>query len=179
MLYTPRKTRKGDPDGQLFETLEPVIRGLGMSLIELDLYRSKGRSGNPGNINVRAVVYREGTIGLEDCSRVHHAIMPRLELAFPGQDIYLEVSSPGIERLIKDGSEFAHYIGRFLRCYRIDISAWTTGILLEADEEKILLRTEDGEAALAYGNIAKARLCDAPPEPEEKSKKRRSEKKGG
>ena len=109
-------------------------------------------------MQIRAVVYREGITGVEDCSKVHRGVLPRLELAFPGQDIYLEVSSPGIDRLIKDGSEFVHYIGRGVKCYRVDISAWTAGILCAADEEKIVLRAEGGEIVLPYEVIAKARL---------------------
>ena len=90
--------------------------------------------------------------------------MPRLELAYPGQDIHLEVSSTGIDRLIKDGREFANYIGREVRCYRTDISDWTAGILLAVDEEKIILKREGGETALPYEIIAKARLNASPPD---------------
>ena len=158
MRYTPRKTEKQDPDELLYDSLEPVIRGMGMSLVELSVFKAKGRSGKPGNVQVRAVVYNAGNTGVEDCSRAHKAFLPRLELAFPGQDVYLEVSSPGIDRIIKDGSEFVHYVGREVRCYRTDISAWTEGILLAADEERILIRGKDAEIALPYEVIAKARL---------------------
>jgi ribosome maturation factor RimP len=96
--------------------------------------------------------------GVEDCTRAHRLIMPRLELAFPGKDIYLEVSSPGIDRLIKDGAEFTYYIGRELKCYRTDISDWTAGILRAADENRIVLEVEGEEIRLSYETIAKARL---------------------
>ena len=172
MLYTPGKMESRDADAVLYHSLEPVIQGLGMSLIELSVYRGKGRGGlsgtsrrgsyeprfPSGSVQIKAVVYREGSIGVEECSRVHRAILPRLELAFPGQDLYLEVSSPGIDRLIKDGSEFVHYIGRTVKCFRTDISDWTAGVLATADEKEIVLRGEDGETILPYGIIGKARL---------------------
>jgi len=158
MRYTERERNTQDPDGQLFFSLEPLIRGLGMSLIELNVFRMKARGGRSGGAQVRAVVYREGVTGVEDCTKVHRAILPRLELAFPGQDIYLEVSSPGIDRLIKDGSEFVHYMGKRINCYRTDISDWTAGILLAADEKKIVLEGNGGEISLPYEIIAKARL---------------------
>jgi ribosome maturation factor RimP len=85
-------------------------------------------------------------------------VLPRLELAFSGQEIYLEVSSPGIDRLIRDGSEFAHYKGRGIRCYRTDISDWSSGILLSSDKEGIVLRNREGELSIPYSLIAKARL---------------------
>jgi ribosome maturation factor RimP len=129
-----------------------------MSLIELHVFRMKARGGKTGGVQVKAVVYREEVTGVEDCTKAHRSIMPRLELAFPGQDIYLEVSSPGTDRLIKDGSEFGHFIGRGINCYRTDISDWTAGILLAADDKKVMLKGESGEIALPYEIIAKARL---------------------
>lgn len=159
MQYTPRNMESRKPDDVLFFSLEPVIRGMGMSLIELNVYHGKGRGGNPPSVQVRAVVYKDGVTGVDDCSRVHRGVLPRLELAFPGQDIYLEVSSPGIDRNIKDGSEFLHYVGKGVKCYRTDISDWTAGILVAVDEKKIVLGLDGEETALSHEIIAKARLA--------------------
>ena len=154
MRYTPRET--SSPDGELFFSLEPLIRGMGLSLVELNVFHMKRRG-----VQVRVVVFSGGNTGVDECSRVHRSIMPRLELAFSGQDIYLEVSSPGIDRIIKDAGEFVHYIGRGVNCYRTDISDWTGGILLSADDKKIELQGGDGEITLPYEIIAKARLNGA------------------
>jgi ribosome maturation factor RimP len=110
------------------------------------------------SIQIRAVVYRKGDIGLDDCSAFHRAALPRLELAFPGQDLYVEVSSPGIDRLIRDGYEFRFYAGHGIRCYRIDTSAWFSGILAASDEKGIELETGEGRVRLPYEIIARARL---------------------
>jgi len=169
MQYIHREHDPNESDGLVYNSLEPLIRGMGMALIELTVFKSKGKGKTgadtrrspaeaTGSVQIRAVVYKNGITGIEDCSRVHRAIFPRLELAFPGADLYLEVSSPGIERIIKDGREFKNYIGRGVRCYRTDISDWTAGILLSADEEKVVLGKEDKETALPYTIIAKARL---------------------
>jgi ribosome maturation factor RimP len=111
-----------------------------------------------GSVQIRAVVYRKGDVGLEDCSSFHRAALPRLELAFPGQNLSVEVSSPGINRLIKDGWEFGFYPGHGIRCYRTDSSAWFSGILAGSDEKGIELETGEGRVRLPYGIIAKARL---------------------
>jgi ribosome maturation factor RimP len=123
-----------------------------MSLIELTWSRQKS------GVRVRVIVYKPGAIGVEDCSRVHRALLPRLELAFPGTGIYAEVSSPGIERVIRDGSEFVHYIGRGVKCYRTDISDWTGGVLLSADDKRLTLKGEAGPVNIGYEVIAKAKL---------------------
>ncbi|MDR3174641.1 MAG: ribosome assembly cofactor RimP, partial [Treponema sp.] len=132
MRYTPP-----GPD-PLIDTLEPVAGGLKLSVVEAVVSRHKGA------VQVRIVVYKDGDISLDDCSAFHRAALPRLELAFSGQDLYVEVSSPGIERLIKDGAEFRHYLGRRIRCYRTDISDWFSGVLTAWDGEGIRLE-KDGE----------------------------------
>jgi len=133
-------------------SLQAVLDGLGLRLVELTVSRHRG------SVHIRAVIYNGTSIGTDDCSKAHRAITPRLELAFPGQDIYIEVSSPGINRLLKDGAEFACYINRGVRCYRTDISDWTAGILESAGESGIVLKTKDGVVKLDFEIIAKAKL---------------------
>jgi ribosome maturation factor RimP len=145
-----RYTLRG-PD-ELYDSLIPVVRGLGLELVELTVSRHRGA------VQVRAVVYKPGALGVDDCSRVHHALLPRLELAFPGQDLHVEVSSPGIDRIIKDGAEFAFYTGRGIRCYRTDISDWSAGVLESAGENGIVLRGKEGAVNISYEIIAKAKL---------------------
>ena len=149
MNFSPRRE---DP---LFEKLNPVVQGLGMSIVELSVSRQRGKT------QVRLTVTKatkNGVVSVGDCSQVHHAIVPRLELAFPGEDLYIEVASPGIDRTIKDASEFQLYIGRGVRCYRTDISDWTAGIIQEADDHHLVLRGEQGTVELSYDSIAKAKL---------------------
>ncbi|MCL2007814.1 MAG: ribosome assembly cofactor RimP [Treponema sp.] len=155
MKYIRQITK--DPFGHLLTSLGPLVQSLGMSLIELNVFHSRGRQ-----VQVKAVIYKAGVIGIDDCSKVSRSIMPRLELDFQGKDLHLEVSSTGIDRLIKEGREFHHYIGKEIRCFRTDISDWTTGILLSTDEEKIVLKGGAEEIALPYEIIAKARLHASP-----------------
>jgi ribosome maturation factor RimP len=136
----------------LRESLEEVLKALGFCLVELTVSRQRG------SVQIRTVIYNGNAIGTDDCSKVHRVIMPRLELAFPESDIYLEVSSPGIDRLIKNSSEFAYYTGKGVRCYRTDISDWTAGILESADEKGIVIKTKDGVMRLEFDIIAKAKL---------------------
>ncbi|GMO61564.1 MAG: ribosome maturation factor RimP [Termitinemataceae bacterium] len=136
----------------VFGSLEPVVKGLGMGLVELVVSKQKA------SVQVRLVVYKNEAIGIDDCSKVHRAVTPRLELAFPGRDVYIEVSSPGIDRLIKDGHEFVHYVGHPIRCYQPEISDWVSGILEQCDDTHIELKTNSGKISLTYDQIAKAKL---------------------
>ncbi|MDR1362981.1 MAG: ribosome assembly cofactor RimP [Spirochaetaceae bacterium] len=146
MQYTPRAA------DQLFDSIEAVVEGLKMRLVELSVSQHKG------SVLARAIIYKDETVGINDCASVHRAILPRLELAFPKQDIYVEVSSPGIERKIKDGSEFIHYVGKPVTCYRTDISDWTSGILMNAGDTHIVIKGKNGMINLPYSVIAKAKL---------------------
>jgi len=167
MRYTAKDARfsakipaKNEDFSAVYQALEPILEGLKLSLVELTVSRHKAAS-RPGSVQVRLVIYNGAdgaSIGTDDCSRVHRAVTPRLELLFEGQDVYLEVSSPGINRLIKDGGEFRHYLSKPVRCYCTDITEWVMGILESADEEGIALRTKEGTVRLTYEIIAKAKL---------------------
>ncbi|MCL2761855.1 MAG: ribosome assembly cofactor RimP [Treponema sp.] len=142
--------------------LEALVQGLGMVLIELGVFYTKSRKDTPngvvGTAQVRAVVYKPGVLGTTDCSRVHHAILPKLEEAFPGRELSVEVSTPGITRQVKDGVELAHYRGRGVRLWRTDISDWSVGILEAADEQGITIKGKEGAIRLDYALVAKAKL---------------------
>jgi ribosome maturation factor RimP len=149
------KETENNSDYSLRQKLEVVLDGLKFKLIELTVSRHKG------SVQIKAVIYCGVSISTDDCSKVHRSILPRLELAFPQQNIYLEVSSPGIDRLIKDKSEFTYYMGRGIRCYRTDISDWTAGVLESTGDEWIILKTKDAVVKLEFNVIAKAKLDPA------------------
>jgi len=139
-------------DDPLIDSIEALVHGLGLSLVEFSAAR------HHGSVQVRATVYRAGGVGVADCSKAHRAMLPRLELAFPDQEIFVEVASPGIDRTIKDASEFPFYVGRGVRCYRTDISDWVAGVLEEADESRLRLRSGGTVWEIPYGIVAKAKL---------------------
>lgn len=139
-------------DDSLQAAVRELVEGAGLSMIEYVLNRHRG------SVQLKIAVYRNGPLGLDDCSRIHRAIQPRVELAFPGQEIFIEVASPGVDRQLRDASEFPLYAGRGVRCYSTVISDWISGVVESADSEKVVLRTAQGQKVLPYGTIAKARL---------------------
>jgi ribosome maturation factor RimP len=136
----------------LYDEVLPIVEGCGLSLVEFTVSRHKG------SVRVRIVVFKTGGIGVADCSVVHRAVQGRLELAFPWSDIYIEVSSTGIDRTVKDASEFRYYIGLPIRCYLRDMSDWVGGVLEYADKERLTLADENGRWELEYRRIVKAKL---------------------
>ncbi|MCL2138199.1 MAG: ribosome assembly cofactor RimP [Treponema sp.] len=142
----------------LEEDIAALLKKLSLELIEFDVFKSKPRKGSAGTVHIRAVIYQRGSIGTDECSQAHRTILPRLELAFSGHDISLEVSSPGINRLIKDGIELSRYLGRGVRVWRTDIADWSEGVIDASDEQGITIKGRKGLIRLDYAIIAKARL---------------------
>jgi ribosome maturation factor RimP len=136
----------------LYDEVLPIVEGCGLSLVEFTVSRHRRSA------RVRVVVFKAGGIGVTDCSAVHRAVQGRLELAFAGCDVYIEVSSTGIDRTVKDASEFHHYIGLPVRCYLRDGSDWVGGILECAGRERLVLADENGRREVEYRQIAKAKL---------------------
>jgi ribosome maturation factor RimP len=139
-------------DDPIFQPVETIVQGLGMSVVECSVSRHRG------SVQVKVVLYKAGTIGVADCSKAHRAILPRLEIAFPGQELYVEVMSPGIDRTLKSAAEFPVYLGRGVRCYRTDLSDWAAGVVAAADDRSVTLRSAGGETTLPYAVIGKAKL---------------------
>jgi len=136
----------------LFEEIEPVIKGMGFSLVELSRQHIKGR------LQVRLVVYHYSGVGLKDCEIIYKTIMPRLELIEQSQDIFLEVTSPGINRNIKYAHEFLVFIDRMVSVYCEDDDKWVSGKILLADDNNLELQTNDGIIHIPIQDIKKAKL---------------------
>ena len=85
-----------------------------------------------GNV-LRLVIDKPGGVGTDDCEALSKAIEPWLDETDFIPDAYLlEVSSPGIERVLHTDAQRAQYIGRsvMVRLYKaVDGARNFTGIL--------------------------------------------------
>jgi ribosome maturation factor RimP len=140
-------------ESRLYREMEPVIRGLGYSLVEFSHKNTKY------NLQVHAVIYAPGGVSLDDCERVHKTILPRIELIEDTEDIHLEVSSPGVSRHLKNAAEFAVFIGRYAAVLPEGESQWLYGTVEEATAEGITMHTASGDYTLKPGDIRKAKLA--------------------
>jgi len=143
-----------------YSDCEPIVFGLGYSLVELRIFRTNGTT------QIRAVIAHADSenprgIGIDDCAKVHRLLLPRLEAILKEQDIYMEVTSPGTERLIKNAAEFAFFVKKYMRVYDTTVSDWITGQLIRADKEQIVLLIDGTEKIIPLDNIAKAKLLNS------------------
>ncbi len=151
-----------------FSDCNPLVTGLGYVLVDLKVVPQHG------SVRVSVVITKpagdSGTVGVNDCARVHRTLLPRLEAVLDSQDIYMEVASPGMERLIKNPAEFALFAGRYVRVWDNEITDWVAGRILSCDTRSLALELvrQEGEGSgtavsaetriIPYGRMAKARL---------------------
>jgi ribosome maturation factor RimP len=94
-MPSPRPAQDaGQPPGQLHGVLEPIVRGAGVELDQLDV-RSAGR-----RHTIKVVVDSESGIGLDDIAHLSRAVSAELdqhEHLIAGS-YTLEVTSPGVDR---------------------------------------------------------------------------------
>jgi ribosome maturation factor RimP len=88
-----------------------------------------------------------------------------MEVLLNSTDLYMEVTSPGMERLIKNAAEFILFKDRMIRIWDTDVSDWVSGTIRAADNETICLelipeeQTDGSELRqIPYSRIAKAKL---------------------
>ncbi len=134
---------------------EPLIRGMGYSLVELNVFKRQG------SWQVKVVLTGPQGVGIADCTKVHRALLPRLEAVLSSQDMYVEVTSPGLDRILKNAAEFAVFKGKTVKVWNTDISDWIQGTILESGNESVTLAADSGEAVvIPFVKIAKAKLFD-------------------
>jgi len=139
---------------QLIELLEPLVRHLGYELRELEF---TGRNGV-----LRLYIDAPDGIDVEDCETVSRAVSERLDEADPLPGEYtLEVSSPGLDRLLRTAEHFQRFIGQQVSVEMkqlVNGRRRFVGKLLQASTKEIQLEMEGEQIELAIANIHKARL---------------------
>ena len=141
-----------------FKECDAAAKKLGYILVELQVVPQKG------NYHISAVIASSDSktdIGVSDCAKVHRALqdllIPLLET--DEDSVYMEVSSPGMERNIKNAAEFSFFKGREIRVWDKTKNDWVPGMIHDSDEQSLTLETEGGELLnVAYENIAKAKF---------------------
>ena len=92
--------------GVVFDFLLPVVNGLGFYLWDVE-YVKEG-----SEWYLRITIDSEDGITLDDCETVHRAIDPVLDEHDPIENAYhLEVSSPGIERVLRRPDHIEAFAG--------------------------------------------------------------------
>jgi ribosome maturation factor RimP len=135
--------------------LETTLAGLGYELVDLE------RSGK--GLFLRVFIDKPGGIDVDDCAAVSHHLTRLLAVESINYE-RLEVSSPGLDRLLKNERDFVRFTGQKARIkLRIPVDGQRNfvGVLREAGAGKVQLEVEGRILSLDLGNLEKARLVPA------------------
>lgn len=131
------------------EYLSPVIRFEGYELIDLIFVNQGGR------LFLKILINKPGGITMQECAQMNRKIGRLLDKTdFLKQSYILEVSSPGIDRPLKEEKEFRCVVGRDVIVWMKDGKVYK-GNLIEARGGKVLLACEDGVKELSLSEIKK------------------------
>ncbi len=108
---------------------------------------------------LRVFIDADSGVDVEVCARVSTAISERLdEIDLIPNSYRLEVSSPGIERILRRPEHFKTVIGKNVKLIlndRVQI-----GRLVSADEQGVKITGSGGDAFFSYHNIKRAKIFE-------------------
>ncbi len=139
-----------ETDNELEKIISPLLDGMGLSLVEISIGRHRG------DIKVNLVLYKNEGISLDDLTKAQKILRPRLELEFDRGDLSMEISSPGMSRVIKSSREYPIFVGRKIRLLLDE--EWIEGTLKGSDDDSISIETDSEELDILMKQIRKAKL---------------------
>jgi ribosome maturation factor RimP len=153
-------------NGALESLVASEIRPLRLELFELKLGGSKGRP----VLDVRVEREDGEKVTVDDCAAASRAIEAKLDAEdFGGRRYVLEVSSPGIERPLRNAKDWRRFVGSTVvvtsnvpgdpagrRTDEVEIA----GVEDDAGQEVVIVRNERGdERRFPLAAVEKARLA--------------------
>ncbi len=152
--------------------LSPTVERLGFWISAIEL------ANDPRGLIVRLFIDGPGGVGIADCAKVSRELSPVLDVEDPIPDNYnLEVSSPGIDRLIERREDFIRFAGFRARVKLHDAGEASAEVLTDEsstrrkrfsgelagmDGDDILLKSAETLHRIPLADVATARLNPSP-----------------
>lgn len=135
--------------------LEETLAGLGYELVDLE---------RPGRGKLlRVFIDKAGGVNVDDCASVSHHLNRLLPVEGVAYE-RLEVSSPGLDRLLRKERDFVRFAGHKARVrLRVPIDGQRNfvGVLRETRAGKVQLDIDGKLVSIDLDNLDKARLVPA------------------
>lgn len=92
------------------ELAEPIVTNLNLELVDVEFVKEGS------NWYLRIFIDKDGGVEIDDCARVSEIISDKLDEVDPiEQSYFLEVSSPGIERPLKNDKDLEAHIDEIVQ----------------------------------------------------------------
>ena len=139
------------------QLLLPIMEEHQFELVDVEFVKEAG------NWFLRAYIDKPGGIGVDDCETVSRRLSDLLdEQDFIEESYILEVSSPGLDRILKRDREYVKYKGRMVdvKLYEaINKQKHLTAELVEKTADELILDDEGTRLAINLKNVAQVRLA--------------------
>lgn len=139
------------------ELVEPIVNELELELVDVE-YIKEG-----GHWYLRVFIDRDGGVDIDDCAEVSQKLSDILDKENPIPQAYmLEVSSPGVERPLKQRQDYEKYKGQLV-CVQTKEKykgyEQFTGYLQGINEDnQVILEYDRENISIPYELIQKANL---------------------
>ena len=138
------------------ELIEPGLLADELELVDVE-FKKEGK-----NWILRIYIDREGGVTLADCQKVSRLAGDLIEVEEVIEPVYtLEVSSPGLNRVLKKEKDFLKYSGKkiYVQCHApVDGRKKFTGILTGFIDQSIHLEVDGQHYTIPLNLVAKANL---------------------
>jgi ribosome maturation factor RimP len=145
------------PVSQLVTSLiEPVLMAEGLELVDVE-YKKEGK-----NWVLRIYIDKAGGVTVEDCQKVSHLTGDLIDVEETITTPYsLEVSSPGLDRVLKRDKDFLKFKGRKIRLHSlspIDNRRKFSGLLTDFKDQTVIMEIDGKIFEIPLSKVGKANL---------------------
>lgn len=144
-------------EAKVKDLLMPVVRDMGIGLEYVEMKKMGGK------FLVRVFIDKAEGVTLDDCERASREIEAVLDVEDPIPYSYtLEVSSPGLDRPLRNPEDFKRFSGKIARVTTLQPIERQTFFIGEIEkagnDDVVLLLPKNKRVTIAHKNISKARL---------------------
>ncbi len=141
---------------KLSELLSPIVEDLGYRFWGLEYQVRKA------DALLRIYIDHENGISVDDCAKVSHEVAGILDVEEPITMAYiLEVSSPGMDRILFSANQFSEFIGEDVKMklnQMVDKRRKIKGKIVSVEGEQITIESEQEQITITFDQIMRARI---------------------
>ena len=152
---------------QTDEKIAKMAQSLGLYIFDISMLKENDNNILRVSITRKAPMQKldsqSSAVSLQDCQSLSEMISPLLDVEESNLPSYfLEVSSPGLERILKTPTHYSFSLGEEVSVKCTDKSV-IEGILENIDENSIEVRTQGGVKCVSFADIKKTKVTFALP----------------
>ena len=142
-------------EDKVIAIVEPLLQGTALELVDVEYVQER-------DWYLRIFIDKPGGVGIDDCEQLSRTVEPILdELDFLKQAYYLEVSSPGLDRVLRREKDFVRYAGRLVELKFFKPQSGLkqlTGALVGLRDGNVRVTVNDQEQEYPQEEVAQIRL---------------------